>query len=184
MFDPVFITLACGPLLIAQVAVAGASAAAGYAAQRANAKAIEGHQRAVGASMGEQHASNMTDSLARQNEAATKAARDREQIQRKAFSVASTARTSALGSGIGGNTYAALMQEYDQREAELMQASYLNEDLLENRYRREREQAALGTQARLLSNYRPINQPSGVAAALDFAGDSMSAYSDFKIRTA
>ena len=155
----------------------------GYKAAKENAKAIEGHQRAVGESMTAQHASNMSDSLARQNEAAIKAARDREQIQRKAFSVAATARTSALESGIGGNSYAALMQEYDQREAELMQASYLNEDLLENRYRREREQASLGTQARLVSNYRPINQPSGVAAALDFAGDSMSAYSDYKGRT-
>ncbi len=170
-------------LVGASVATAGASAYLGHKAAKDNAKAIEGHQRAVGSSMTDQHASNMTDSLARQQEAATKAARDREQIQRKAFSVAATARTSALESGLGGNSFAALMQEYDQREAELMQASYLNEDLLENRYRREREQASIGTQARLVSNYRPINQPSGVAAALDFAGDSLSAITAYKART-
>tara|TARA_R100000406_G_scaffold64570_1_gene45351 strand:- start:1543 stop:2088 length:546 start_codon:yes stop_codon:yes gene_type:complete len=167
-------------LFVAQTAIAGASAYTKYKAAKNDAKAIEGHQRAVGESMLQQHASNMSDSLARQNEAQDKAARDRVQMQRQAMSVAATARTSALESGIGGGSYAALLNEFDQREAELTYASTLNQNLLSNRFRRERDQASQATQARMVSNYRPINQPSGVAAALDFAGDVGAAYASGK----
>ena len=163
-------------LFIAQTAIAGASAFTKYKAAKENAKAVETHQRAVGESMLQQHASNMSDSLMRQSETQDKAARDRIQVTRQAMNVAATARASALESGVGGSSYSMMLQEFDQREAELAHAATLNNNSMVNQFRRERDQASQATQARLVSNYRPINQPSAAAAALDFAGDVGAAY--------
>ena len=176
----------CNPAAIfaSSVAAAGAKAYTGYQAAKANAKATEDYQGRVGESMVNQHKLNLSNSLANQNADNLRASRDRSAIIKRASLAQSLARTSMLESGISGNTYDSVIADYDAKEAELLHAASLNEDLAANRYRREREMAREATKARLVSNYRPINQPSVGAAVLEFAGDSLQAAGSYYAATA
>lgn len=175
----------CNPaaILVASVGMNAAKAGANYVAAKQQAKATEDHQKRLGESMVDQHSANMSNSLISQAEQDAKAAKDRSNIIRRASAAQSVARTSALESGAMGNSFDMLMNDYEATEAELLSASMINQNLLENRFLREREQANLQTKARLLSNYRPINQPSPTAAILEFAGDSLQAAGNYYAAT-
>ena len=94
--------------------------------------------------------------------------------------VASTATLSALESGVGGAALAQLQGEYLQREAELLYQTEQQQDSASYQIDRDLERMRLSSKARMASNYRPINQPSAGAAALQFGGEALKAYGTYK----
>ena len=176
--------LACGPLLIAQLVIGAASAATAYSSQKNQAKATEQHQRTVGKLQLEQSVLNQSDLIQRNAETEEATVRESLEIQRKSSLARASATTSALEGGAGGAVLEALQGEYMQREAELMFASTQQRDMASNRLDRDLERMRKQSQGQFASTFRPINQPSAAAHALDFASSATSAYSDFKVREA
>ena len=93
----------------------------------------------------------------------------------------SSATVSALEGGLGGSVLESLQGEYFQREAELMYASKLQQDMASNRLDRDLARMQKQSEAQLASTYRPINQPSLIASALDAGSDMAGAYADYKV---
>lgn len=173
--------LACGPLLVAQMALAAGSAVAGYQAQRNQAKATEKQQRTIGNLQLEQSVLNQSDRIQQDAEEKNATVRENLNIQRRTQMAKSTATVSALEGGLGGSVLESLQGEYFQREAELMYASKLQQDMASNRLDRDLARMQKQSQAQLASTYRPINQPSLIASALDAGSDMAGAYADYKV---
>jgi hypothetical protein len=169
--------LACSPtaILISSIVISAVQHKVGYDQSKADAASALQYQKDSGMQMLAADAANMSEKIARNNEDKNQGVRDRQAIERKAMVVSSQARTNALSNGVDGTTFDALMGEFHQRESELQHASYLQDDLSLNRYRREMAQSREFVASRLLSNYKPIHQPSAAAAMIGVAGDTAAA---------
>ncbi len=168
---------ACHPvaLLIGSMVVSAVQNKTAYDQAKTDAKSQEDFQRAKGQQMIDMDAANMSEKVNRRAEDLAQGARDREEIQKKAQIVTAQGRAQITDAGLAGGTMDALTDEFNAREAALMEGSYLDDSLALNRYRRELEGSREHVKGRLLANYRPINQPSGASYAMNFAADSMAA---------
>lgn len=175
--------LACEPmtLLGASLAISATSAASGYVAQKNQAKAIEGQQRRMGKLMMEESLLDQADMRQRQTQMQEATRREQMDIARRTDISKSTATLSALESGVGGAALAQLQGEYLQREAELLYQTEQQQDSASYQIDRDLERMRLSSKARMASNYRPINQPSAGAAALQFGGQALEAYGTYNV---
>lgn len=172
--------LACSPLLAVQMLISAATAAAGYSSQRNQAKATAEHQKVVGNLQMKQGVLNQSDAIARN--AAQEEANHMEQqdIMRKSSMVQAAGTVSALESGAEGGVLAALQGEYMQREAQLMYASQQESELASNQLDRDLDRMRMQGKAQMATTFRPINQPSGAAFALQAGGEMAGAYGDYE----
>ena len=174
--------LACEPMTLmgASLAISAASAASGYVAQKNQAKAVEGQQRRMGKLMMEESLLDQADMRQRQTQMQEATRREQMDIARRTDISKSTATLSALESGVGGAALAQLQGEYLQRESELLYQTEQQQDSASYQIDRDLERMRLSSKARMASNYRPINQPSAGAAALQFGGQALEAYGTYK----
>ena len=182
MFDPDHIMLACHPgvILAASMAMSAASAYSGYRTQKEQAKATADHQRRVGKQRVAQSVLNASDVRARQAEEQEANAKTKEDIRKRSMVATATARTSAGESGVGGTALDLMLDEYLQRESEMLFTA--NSQLESASFRIDRELERMGAAAKggLLTTFRPINQPSAGAAALKFGSEAVSSYATYK----
>ena len=181
MFDLIPI-LACDPATIlgASLAISAGSSVLKYQSARITAKAIEADERRTGALMVDQSAANVGDLTVRKAEMAEATQKQQQLIAKKSDIAQATARVSAGESGIGGATVEQINNEYLQTEAQAFNAAALELDSATASIDREMTRLGLATQARLASNFKPINQPSVGAAVLDFGGNAIKSYGTYK----
>lgn len=182
MFEFIPILAMCDPITLmgASLAMSAASAASSHKAASQQAKATADMQRRVGKQRVAQSVLNASDVRARQEEEQTATHRTKADIERRTQVASSRARTSALEGGVGGGALDSLLQEFEQREGELFYSANLQLDSATRHIDRELERMSQSAEAGLVSTFRPINQPNAGAAALQFGGNALKAYSTYK----
>lgn len=173
--------LACDPMVLmaASMAMSAAGAASQHASSKQQAQATADMQRRVGKQRVAQSVLNASDVRARQGEEQAATHRTKEDIDRRTQVASSRARVSAGENGIGGGGLDALLLEFEQREAELFSSANLQLDSATLHIDRELERMRQSAEAGLVSTFRPINQPSVGAAALQFGGEALKSYSTY-----
>lgn len=169
MFDLIPI-LACEPV---SLAIAAASAGAGYLGKKQQAEAQEDYQKRVSGSMVEQSAATISAINQNITEAEEIATRKDQQIQTAAMRAISSSTLSALESGVSGESIDAQMDEFKAHAAAVRHANTRDTEGSVYKYRQSMVNTNLATKAQLVSNARPIDQAQPLAAVLDFASKGM-----------
>ena len=168
--------LACGPaLMVAQMVIGVASAAAGYAAQKQQAKVTLAHQKKRSENS-LQRAADRNTQLAQQHteeqEATTRALED---IEKNTMVASGRAQASAADAGVSGASYVLQQQEMEAWGANLMYSEMMNADSASSRYYAAMTSAGNAATAEQLNILRPVNQPSAAAFGLKAAGSVLDA---------
>jgi hypothetical protein len=163
MFDLIPI-LACEPV---SLAIAAASAGAGYLGKKQQAEAQEDYQKRVSGSMVEQSAATISAINQNITEAEEIASRKDQQIQTAAMRAISSSTLSALESGVSGESIDAQMDEFKAHSAAVRHANTRDTEGSVYKYRQSMVNTNLATKAQLVSNARPIDQAQPLAAVLD-----------------
>ena len=165
----------CDPATIGAI-VGVASAGAGYAGQRQQAKAQAAYQAQSAAAERQralQEQSSIRMQQAQQQEAT---ARELEQVSRKSREALARARVSAGEAGVAGASVTALMDDYTRQEAGYRAATLRQQELTGVGTQLGLEQAGLASQQRLIGINQPINKPSVLGAVLQAGSQAMSGY--------
>ena len=165
----------CDPATIGAI-VGVASAGAGYAGQRQQAKAQAAYQAQSAAAERQralQEQSSIRMQQAQQQEAT---ARELEQVSRKSREALARARVSAGEAGVSGASVQALMDDYSRQEAGYRAATLRQQELTGVGTQLGLEQAGLASQQRLIGIQQPINRPSLLVSGLQAVSGGLSGY--------
>lgn len=165
----------CDPATIGAI-VGVASAGAGYAGQRQQAKAQAAYQAQSAAAERQralQEQSSIRMQQAQQQEAT---ARELEQVSRKSQEALARARVSAGEAGVAGASVQALMDDYTRQEAGYRAATLRQQELRGVGTQLGLEQAGLASQQRLIGIQQPINRPSLLVSGLQAVSGGLSGY--------
>jgi len=165
----------CDPATIGAI-VGVASAGAGYAGQRQQAKAQAAYQAQSAAAERQralQEQSSIRMQQAQQQEAT---ARELEQVSRKSREALGRARVSAGEAGVAGASVTALMDDYTRQEAGYRAATLRQQELTGVGTQLGLEQAGLASQQRLIGIQQPINRPSLLVSGLQAVSGGLSGY--------
>ena len=165
----------CDPATIGAI-VGVASAGAGYAGQRQQAKAQAAYQAQSAAAERQralQEQSSIRMQQAQQQEAT---ARELEQVSRKSREALGRARVSAGEAGVAGASVTALMDDYTRQEAGYRAATLRQQELTGVGTQLGLEQAGLASQQRLIGIQQPISRPSLLVSGLQAVSGGLSGY--------
>ena len=165
----------CDPATIGAI-VGVASAGAGYAGQRQQAKAQAAYQAQSAAAERQralQEQSSIRMQQAQQQEAT---ARELEQVSRKSREALGRARVSAGEAGVSGVSVQALMDDYTRQEAGYRAATLRQQELTGVGTQLGLEQAGLASQQRLIGIQQPISRPSLLVSGLQAVSGGLSGY--------
>lgn len=165
----------CDPATIGAI-VGVASAGAGYAGQRQQAKAQAAYQAQAAAAERQralQEQSSIRMQQAQQQEAT---ARELQQVSRKSQEALARARVSAGEAGVAGASVQALMDDYSRQEAGYRAATLRQQELTGVGTQLGLEQAGLASQQRLIGIQQPINRPSLLVSGLQAVSGGLSGY--------
>tara|TARA_Y100000389_G_scaffold7640_4_gene7326 strand:- start:4783 stop:5418 length:636 start_codon:yes stop_codon:yes gene_type:complete len=165
----------CDPATIGAI-VGVASAGAGYAGQRQQAKAQAAYQAQSAAAERQralQEQSSIRMQQAQQQEAT---ARELQQVSKKSQEALARARVSAGEAGVAGASVQALMDDYSRQEAGYRAATLRQQELTGVGTQLGLEQAGLASQQRLIGIQQPINRPSLLVSGLQAVSGGLSGY--------
>lgn len=162
------------------MAMSAAGAASQLKSSKQQAQATADMQRRVGRQRVAQSVLNASDVRARQNEEHVATENQKQDIQRRSMEASATAVASASESGVSGASLDIMVDEFLQRESQMLFTANSQLDSATYKIDRELDRMAAAAKGGLVSTFRPINQPSAGAAALQFGGDAMKSYSTYK----
>lgn len=159
--------LACGPaLMVAQMFIAVASAAASHAAAKQTEKATLKYQAGKSKNAMLMEADRATALAKAHNDEQEATVRAVGDIEKNTMVAAGRARASAADAGVSGASYMLQQQEFEAWGAQLEYSEMMNAKSSTNRYHQAMTSAGLASQAGQLNILRPVHSPSGVAAGL------------------
>jgi len=166
----------CLPLAAIGAIAGVASAGAGYAGQRQQAKAQAAYQAQSIAAAQKKAGFQRTSQILESQQKKLALAQESEKITKKARETLASATVSAGEAGVSGLSVQALMDDYVRQQAGLQAAVTTQEKLYGLQTGMSLQQIGLASQQEILGLSQPINRPSLLLSGLQAVSGGLSGY--------
>ena len=169
----------CDPATIGAI-VGVASAGAGYAGQRQQAKAQAAYQAQSIAAAQKKAGFQRTSQILESQQKKLALAQESEKITKKARETLASATVSAGEAGVSGLSVQALMDDYVRQQAGQVAALTSQDKLYALRHGLNLQQLAMASEQEIQGLSRPIEKPSALRAGLSILQSGVGAYGTYK----
>lgn len=167
-------------LLVTSLVLSAAQGVASIQGQKAQAASQESYQNQLTNANNASAAEQEAQLRQQQAQDAESRAREMQKASQATTRAVSTARTQVAETGQSGGSIDALLSEYKMNQGQYNEAIIRQGQLNKLATNSNIEALKLGTYNQNLSINQPIAQPQYAAAVLNFAGDSVRAFSAWK----